>query len=112
MTPVREAAPGRRQLGPGRLELAMAQLKWAILNPPSKASQANTPSAFICLTQGGGGEYREARMNLEMVAPPARGCVRAGAPPASFCELDLFPGPKFSQLEILFQVHPIQPIEI
>jgi hypothetical protein len=58
------------------------------------------------------GEYREARMNLEMVAPPARGCVRAGTPPASVCELDLFPGPKFSQLEILFQVHPIQPIEI
>lgn len=51
-------------------------------------------------------------MNLEMFAPPARGCVRAGAPPASVCELDLFPGPKFSQLEILFQVHPIQPIEI
>lgn len=40
MSPVREAAPGRRQLGPGRLELAIAQLKWAILNPPSNASQA------------------------------------------------------------------------
>lgn len=82
-TPVREAAPGRRQLGPGRLELAITQLKWAILNPSSNASQANTPSAFICLTQRGGGEYREARMNLEMFAPPARGCVRARCQPAS-----------------------------
>lgn len=85
LTPVREAAPGRHQLGPGRLELAITQLKWAILNPPSNASPANTPSAFICLTQRGrgGGEYREARMNLEMFAPPARGCVRAHRQPAS-----------------------------
>lgn len=63
---------------------------------------------------GGRGEYQEAKMNLGTFAPPTpckRGCD-AGAPPASVCELDLFPGPKFSQLEILFQVHPIQPIEI
>lgn len=50
-------------------------------------------------------------MDLETFAPP-RQSSGAGTPPAHVCELDLFPGPKFSQLEILFQVHPIQPIEI
>lgn len=57
---MREAAPGRHQLGPGRLELAITQLQWAILSPPGSASEANMPSAFICLTQkvGGGGNTK------------------------------------------------------